>query len=260
VGAQVTNVSTEVIILAQGTQSRLGHAHGLKQLLPLPACGGMSIMGRTAIQCRSFVTRDDIVMVTWPEVAMGLRASSHPWSWPADRVVTLPDPGNSSLKGIARYLESRAAHGDRPVDDSRTVVLMGDVVYSWACLEALFQAAGDWGFVGTPDLSASGGEIWGVGWSWDAETHMMVRLRDALLRHPPFEEDYQPGQLRRWISGWRRGDIATHTENLRRTGHYTDIADYTHDIDIPAHLTLLPWLSESASADDRQHGLDWSRR
>lgn len=241
---------TKVIILAQGTQSRLGHAHGLKQLLPLPACEGMPIMGRTAIQCLAFTASDDIHIVTWPEVS----TSETMPAWTLTRVVTLGDPGNSSLKGIARYLESK----HRAVRGASTVVLLGDVVYSWACLKALFHASYDWGFVGTPDLSAAGGELWGVGWSHDAEGHMMVRLRDALLRHPPFEEDYQPGQLRRWISGWLRGDIVTHVEKLRRIGHYTDISDYTHDIDIAAHLTLLPWLSESAAADDSANGPSWS--
>jgi hypothetical protein len=180
-----------------------------------------------------------------------------------ERVVTLSDPGNSSLKGIARYLEADPGvlHApparSRPDRVARTVVLLGDVVYSWSCLEALFRASRDWGFVGTPELSNSSGELWGVAWSRNVEGHMIASLRDALIHHPPFAEDYQPGQLRRWISGWNRGDLTEHVEKLRRNGHYIDIADYTHDIDIPAHLAMLPWLSESAAADDAKHGLVW---
>jgi hypothetical protein len=248
--------STEVVILAQGTQSRLGRDVGFKQLLQLPACGGVQIMGRTITQCTSFVKPWDIMVVTWPEIWQEWSGSLPPRARPA--MMTLADPGNSSLKGIARYLECdlrRAGmFGPRP---DRTVVLLGDTVYSWECLSALFEAAADWGFVGTPDLSASSGELWGVAWHRSAEDRMLTELRDALARHPPFEGEYQPGQMRRWISGWRRGDIVNHVDKLRRHGHYTDISDYTHDIDIPAHITLLPWLSEAAAADDAQHGLVW---
>lgn len=253
----VVGPATEVIILAQGTQSRLGHAHGLKQLLPLPACDYMPIMGRTAVQCLSFVRSADITLLTWPEVLNGTMPS-----WTIPRIVTLPDPGNSSLKGISRYLEQSGRIYDDPPTSrsdqpSRTVVLLGDVIYSWACLEAIFRAARGWGFVGTPDLSAGGGEIWGVAWSHNFEGHMIGGLRGAMLRHPPYADNYQPGQLRRWISGSRRGDIIRHSAELRQNGHYIDIADYTHDIDTPDHLTLLPWLSESAADDDRKHGLVW---
>jgi hypothetical protein len=254
------NAATEVIILAQGTQSRLGHAHGLKQLLPLPACDGIPIMGRTVLQCLEFTWMEHVQIVSWPEVEEMMSSTMPGWAMPS--VVTLSDPGNSALKGIARYLESkhRSARGDLPgLGCARTVVLLGDVVYSWACLETLFLASRDWGFVGTPDLSGSGGELWGIAWSHDAEACMIVSLRDALLRHPPFEEDYQPGQLRRWISGSRCGDITTHVEELRRTGHYVDISDYTHDIDVPDHLAMLPWLSESAATDDAKHGVTWGR-
>ncbi len=245
----------EVIILAQGTQQRLGRQHGPKQLLGLPACGGVPIMCRTVRQVFSLSDWWPTI-VTWAHVRIvGL-------SWPIDsgRRTVMPayfellDPGNSSLKGIARYLEQRERSGRRY---DRTIVLLGDVVYSWACLGAIWQMSNTYGFVGTSDISSGGGELWGVAWEREFDSRMMADLRDALLRHPPFEDAYQPGQLRRWITGWQRGDITDHVAKYRRTGSYVDIDDYTHDIDIPHDLVLLPELSVAAAADDAKHGMSW---
>lgn len=241
----------EVIILAQGTQSRLGNQHGFKQLLPLPACGHVALLMRTLRQLAHRDYGGRVAIVGWDRMSTMVRDFT-PTNLDC-RWIELPQPGNSSLKGIARYLEARSGWS------GNTVVLLGDVIYSWACLEALFTSSWKWGFVGTPDLSSSGGELWGLAWTRANENAMLASLRDALLRHPPFEDEYQPGQLRRWISGWSRGDIATHVRKLRANGHYTDISDYTHDIDIPAHLALIPWLSEAAAADDLAHGIDWNK-
>jgi hypothetical protein len=176
--------------------------------------------------------------------------------WPVYTVsVELPEPGNSALKGIARYLELREAQGRRY---QRTIVLLGDVVYSWDCLEAIWEASTGYGFVGTKNLSLSKGELWGVGWSRVFEDWMMTNLRDALLRHPPFDDDYEPHQLRRWISGIQRGDMADHVARLKRSGHYVSIDDYTHDMDIPHDLVLLPDLSVAAAEDDAKHGVVWT--
>jgi hypothetical protein len=247
-------MNVEVIILAQGTQQRLGSQHGLKQLLPLPACGGMPILGRTLRQVQRLLHPAAVTVVATDALFLELGQRAHEYMTLV-RGVELAYPGNSSLKGISRYLE--AFSESRESRSDHTIVLLGDVVYSWACLEALIEMAADWGFVGSPDLCASAGELWGVAWNLAQEGVMLVSLRDALLRHPPFEDEYQPGQMRRWISGWRRGAIEDHVEKLRRTGHYTDIADYTHDIDLPADVTLLPWLSEAAAADDAKYGITW---
>jgi hypothetical protein len=241
-------MTTEVIILAQGTQKRLGMAHGYKQLLKLPACGGVPIMERTIRQLHrgepgvapTVVCTGDLTRSMSFHVAVQARSYE------------LPDPGNSSLKGIARYLELR---GDQPPD--RTVVLFGDVVYSWACLEQLLKFSENYGFAGTANLSASGGELWGVAWAREFDDEMMRELRDALLRHPPFGDEYQPGQMRRWITGWRRGNIVNHVRDLALRGHYAAIDDYTHDIDLPSDIALLPELSIAAAKDDADHGALW---
>lgn len=250
-------MTIEIIILAQGTQQRLRPYAGFKQLLPLPACGGVPLLCRTVrlvwVRCGIWPT---ITAVTWPDVR-GRSDIRFPHNGQnivvAPAYVPLADPGNSSLKGIARYLETR---GGRRYE--QTVVLLGDVVYSWACLDALWQIADGHGFVGTKDLASDRGEVWGVAWHRRHEDDMMSALRDALLRHPPFDDNYQPGQMRRWITGWARGDLRDHVAKHRALGRYADIDDYTHDIDVPHDLALLPELSAAAASDDEAHGMSWT--
>lgn len=254
----------EVIILAQGNQSRLRGMSGYKQMLPLPRCGNIPIIGRTIQQlCRFLDPAAVITTVGWPKMGIPT-VETLSGELPTCRGVTLPDPGNSSLKGISRYLEHRGVSHNFDA----TIVLLGDVVYSWACLNAIMGCAmrtgatsrhgASWGFVGTSDLNASGGELWGVAWAKQHDVHMLGSLADALLRHPPFEDEYQPGQMRRWMSGWKRGDVAEHRDTLAEWGHYLAVDDYTRDIDLPSHVAQIPALSELAAADDAAHGMLWN--
>lgn len=262
-------MSTEVIILAQGTQSRMGRDVGYKQLLPLPHCAGVPILVRTLMQIQSMFERSRISVVTWHDIMQALDApcQNEPWrhvlrstcvaASASVHHVELADPGNSSLKGIARYLENR---GDLTANwTESTIVLLGDVVYSWACLASLRVMADRCGFVGTTNLSSSGGELWGVAWHRRHRDGMLAELRDALLRHPPFDDTYQPGQLRRWLVGWRRGDVSDAVTRLTHAGHYRPIDDYTMDVDLPQHIPLLEAASRAAAIDDEQHDLVWSR-
>jgi hypothetical protein len=242
-------MSTEIIILAQGTQQRLGMQHGYKQLLPLPACGGVSLIARTLRQVTTLFVEPAIAIVGWESLCRDLRLERYTASFHE-----LANPGNSSLKGVARYLETQ------PVDrgHERTIVLLGDVVYSWECLVTLMAMTTAFGFAGTRDLGPSAGELWGVAWGAAYGDRMQADLRDALLRHPPFEDEYQPGQLRRWIVGWRRGDLAAHVQTLRRRGAYRDVDDYTMDVDLPHHIPALGPASIAAAEDDARHGITWS--
>jgi hypothetical protein len=248
---------TEIVILAQG--QRLG-AHGLAPLQPLPYCGGVPVLCRTIRQVNLLQAGSPDGMwwpkvVTWGDVKVAT-------SWPNEDgrfTVTpsydvLPEPGNSALKGIARYLELR---DHRIFRYDRTIILLGDVVYSWACLRAIWEMSKIAGFVGTRNLALEKGELWGVAWSRALEDRMMSDLRDALLRHPPLDDGYHHSQLRRWISGWRRGDLSDHIAKLRKVDAYVDIDDYTHDIDAASDLVLLPELSSVAASDDAQHNVQW---
>jgi hypothetical protein len=249
-------MTTEVIILAQGTQKRLGPGAGYKQLLPLPACGNVSILVRTIRQLdlydraqRDLGSRAHITLLTWRDLYQAMDGLPDL----EEDMIQLPDPGNSSLKGIARYLELRGA---KHYFDAR-IVLLGDVVYSWKCLDALWSMSMNAGFVGTSNVSGDAGELWGVAWCREHEETMLTDLRDGLLRHPPFEDEYQPGQLRRWITGMRRGELALHVASLAHRGRYTAIDDYTMDVDVPSHIPKLAPASVAAAKDDAVHGLTW---
>lgn len=254
---------THVIILAQGRQTRLPALPVAKQLLPLPACNGTPILYRTMRQLWHLLpgvkTLDDrVTVVSWLPVMERLQFEAVTIGDDAryfPEVDTLSDPGNSSLKGIARYLEQRTSAVDRSEErwgwrprHDRTVVLLGDVVYSWACLRAILSDRELFAFCGTSDISPSGGELWGVSWAIGQESLMRAALEVALKKHPPFT-DYQPGQMRRWM--W-----AIHPE-FQTTRSYTAIDDYTRDIDLPEHVDGIPALSALAAADDAANGVTW---
>jgi hypothetical protein len=255
----------EIVILAQGAQRRLGNHAGPRQLLPLPSCGGAPILSRTLRQLGEMYLQESAAhprdLPSAPVVTVVAESSLTDAlfkvaKWPIYTAsVELPVPGNSALKGIARYLELRESQGHRY---QRTIVLLGDVVYSWDCLLEIWDMSQKYGFVGTKNLSLSKGDLWGAGWSRPYEDWMLTNLRDALLRRPPFDDDPEPSQLRRWISGMQRGDLADHIVRLRWAAHYADADDYTHDIDVAHDLVLLPELSSLAAKDDAEHGVFWT--
>ena len=270
---------TNVIILAQGEQKRLPNLVQPKQMLRLPACADTPILYRTLAQVsmlcpelapHTWTTGTLVSVVSWLPLAEQIMRDTLPVAKNRAMSVeaaTLLDPGNSSLKGLSRFLAARACESDRW---ERTVVLLGDVVYSWACLRALLDYQLDGcRFVGTRDLSESGGELWGITWK-DGRPASGIDdcIRRALARHPSFQA-YQPGQLRRilWetpIAGNRSEDprINMVLAELAAYGAtalpwYKAIDDYTRDIDVPKHLETIDTLSEAACADDKENGLVW---
>ena len=259
-----------VIVLAQGQQKRLPELTHPKHLLRLPRCGGATILERTLRQVWT-ITPDDtqVTVVGWESHRAwvdGLQGATTPPVWASDlRTVQLRDPGNSSLKGVWRFLDDVGLTVGLANPAKTTVVLLGDVVYSWDCINALLiypTHPSSYRFVGTSDLSASGGEIWGINWDGDSHRTMVRHLANALRKHPPFSE-YQPGQLRRWL--WETADslpggfltYAHVVEQRTASGHYIPCDDYTRDIDVPEHVDALPELSELAAQDDVKYGVVW---
>ncbi len=260
-------MNTRVIILAQGEQRRLPDLTVAKQMLPLPACGNVPILHRTLRQLAAFAPLpDDGILVahviTWEPLATDLMGFQLPTPSPSWLLctTTLEKPGNSSLRGMAQ-VTALPGGGSSPSRE-RTIVLLGDVVYSWACLRALFDPVVTFRFVGTSDLSRSDGELWGVAWHPEVNLQMRWGLKEALSHHPPFAA-YQPGQLRRWLwamtlPGWPPpSGYVPLDEVARKAPWYRAVDDYTRDIDIMEHVEALPALSELAAADDREHFVLW---
>ncbi len=264
-------MKTNVIILAQGSQKRLPNLPVAKQMLPLPHCNGVPIMYRTVRQCWKLLAvtpetlgETAISIITWSQLAdqitrqcIPVEVSPHVRALYHPQLRTLADPGNSSLKGIERYLRTFAGEVVS-FNADRTVVLFGDVVYSWQCLGAIF-AGSHWhfGFVGTSDLSTSGGELWGIQWMRSAQHNMLECLNAALKKHPPFDSNYQCGQMRRWL--WAVDDTmrAMLGPAFEPRNWYKVVDDYTRDIDLPEHVDLLSQLSYEAMADDLTNGVTW---
>lgn len=260
--------TTHVIILAQGEQKRLPNLLGYpKQAVRLPWCGDTPLMARTLRQVRILDASARVTAIAGPMLQGILEQASPPDSV---EFVQLPAPGNSSLKGIARYLEGTGYGSDHDRDMERVVVLLGDVVYSWQCLQVLLGVVEVSGaqapvrFVGTRDLTSSTGELWGIAWERVGAPGMLNGLSSALEHHPPFD-DYQPGQLRRWLwemngrrGPWRSPDLDCSPSVLAETGGYVAIDDYTRDIDLPEHIEMIPGISASAYHDDLKYGLVWT--
>lgn len=276
---------TRVFILAQGQQRRLPTLEIPKQMLKLPACNNTRIIDRTLCQLAMLLpgvqvarSVDEYVDTSFAHVTVicGGMLADHVGDplgkrrvWEATQRVLhiddleLHDPGNSSLKGIHRTFVWQDFWNRPRREQDQTIVLLGDVVYSWECLEKIIAAPlyrqGDVRFVGTKDLDPGHGELWGLTWCWSRTTMMRAALDDAMARHPPYA-DYQPGQMRRWLWAVDRceglfGDGFPARERTRSWFQACD--DYTRDIDLPKHVELLGELGELAAADDREHGLHW---
>lgn len=277
-------MKTHVTILAQGSQRRMGALPVAKQHLPLPACRNTPILDRTIRQLYKLLGIGDddkhdvtglpnsLITVVCPVVmseryvrsGVGVDLPNTTikgvnWRYYPD-TCTLADPGNSSLKGIQRYWDlPLSAKPNRPTD--RWVVLLGDVVYSWACLRAILDVGPPWcsRFVGTSDLSRSGGELWGLSWTWEANEAMKAALAAAVAQHPPFE-DYQPGQMRRWLwhlNASRPSNPKPGTDPDLSVAWYTAIDDYTMDVDLPDQIPALGEVSIRAEEDDAREGVTW---
>jgi hypothetical protein len=275
-------VTTHVIILAQGAQTRLPMfelPHTPKQLvcLQIPVATGIhkygvSILTRTLRQLALLLANEVHVttVVGWPSIAE--HYAKHPVIVSSEdgqthfgvgtrltvrympEFVSLPDPGNSSLRGLGEYFDLKRERTGTVLSSDRCVVLLGDVVYSWDCMRMLLDPAAAIRFVGTSDLSTSGGELWGIAWD-TSRTVMLETLREALARHPKVDDVYQCGQMRRWW--WAVRDVAIAACLPAEERGYMVCDDYTFDLDKPADIRLLSERAPEVEADDRRNGVTW---
>lgn len=175
--------------------------------------------------------------------------------------LSFESPRNSSLRGIADTLSALDADGDLPSDrkglDLQIVVLFGDTIYSWACLREILRCGRECGhtFTVSPDLSRSEGEVWGLSWCNRDDLLMTRALADALRKHPPVNDTYQAGQMRRWLFELCDGDLDEMAEHASCVPNGECPDDYTRDIDLPGHVNLLPQLASQALIDDERNGL-----
>lgn len=254
-------MTTHVIILAQGSQTRLPGLRIPKQLLDLVVPGPIAPVwrgnGSVSVHKISILERTFQMLVAMPATAyvtvVGGATIVSAVSAIGRHVafgMTLNDPGNSSLKGahqvLANQCDPDVCAADCRWQADRTAILLGDTVYSWKCLREILSPR-PIAFVGTGDLGRSEGEIWGISWNRDQDEVMRRAREAALADHPPAHfTEYQPGQLRRWL--WAHCNFDRTPVTPYRD--YYEVDDYTRDIDIPTHLELLPALARAAYEDD----------
>ena len=211
-----------VIIMAQGQQTRLPSLDQPKQKLTIDEVlysgrvyRPISILHRIINQV---VERGPHPFVIGPQ-ELELE------TYQKGLVYTLVDPGECILSGI---LASQLLFGEE-----RTVILLGDVVYSNAAMERVLSCDLPLFFAGTETISPSEGEIFAFGFSRSVQRQVTEALRKSpCLDHQGAHVDYkgQPGHLRQLI------------RTLRNNGAVVDylvIDDWTNDIDTEEDLRLL---------------------
>ena len=212
----------KTIIMAQGCQRRLKHVlDHPKQLLKV---GDETILSRTIrLVWEPHYGNPDVAVIGWPELldtVFGV-AELH----------TFNEPGNCILEGIA---------GCRLLfDKERTVILLGDVVYSRAAIEAIYADERPVFAAGSSDLTSSTGELYAFSFTREWEANV-VRLLHTRSCFGTLHKKYQPGHLRELYRALK----SYYGES------YLTIDDYTTDIDTEEDLETFGALVEKALADD----------
>lgn len=214
------------IILAQGEQRRLQDLGYPKHALQV---GDESILGRTT---RLLDERG------WPMTVIGPPTLRSCVALHGARLITLARPGFCVLDALANIPH---------LFDQRTVVLLGDVVWSRDALDRTLSCRRDLFFAGQPGpifvgvpSAANVRELFAVGFSEYEHDLVKQLVFDAPCRKGSYDVN-GPGHLRNLLSAACRflaGDLLL------------AIDDWTDDIDTAADLTTkLPLLSQKVRAD-----------
>src|SRR5262245_19328413 len=204
----------KILIMAQGCQHRLdGVLDFPKHFLDIQ---GEPLIGRTLRLLRHHAI-DDITVIAPATGAWEDLCARH-----GVRLVTQPDPGRCILDGIHNITDQWNHTG-------RTIILMGDVVYSRAALQIILADSRPIGFAGRPTASritlCPHAELFAVGLEPTAYDRILGCLEDTDFR----QEEVFPGKfgllwgLYFQLAGARQV----------RPDLFSTIDDYTDDIDDP---------------------------
>lgn len=243
-----------ILILCQGQQRRLPDLKHPKHLLEV---GGEPIVMRTLRMLGGLgVTRAAVYHHPGGEdLADAVHMRNRPFEAthppPYSYSMSLRDPGSCIVDGILG-----AVH----LQEGRHVVLLGDVVWSWAALEKVLADKRPIVFAGTPVLSASEGEVFALAFDDPQEvgnlcTTCPCRVDGSRVRS---FMNQQGGHLRRllwWTQEVKRLRV---TARARQTWHpdvYLPIEDWTNDVDTPADVARLPELARLAELEERERSM-----
>jgi len=234
--------ATKIVIMAQGEQRRLAALGHPKHLLMV---GGELILWRTVRLVREFLGADVAITV------IGLPAHAASCALLNVELVTLEDPGFCVLDGML----AAQKHWGR--DRDRTLVILGDVVFSRQALRAIVTDTRPLVFAGTTDVSRSLGEIFAT--SFVDRQDMLDALATCPCRvgHNGRRTVHYPraqgGHLRRllWWAMERRQLRPIVQQHTWHPDLFQPVDDWTDDIDTPGDLTRLPELESHVRSDAR---------
>lgn len=232
-------MTANVLVMAQGEQRRLANLGHPKHLIEV--CGE-TILGRTLRLARAHLPEAVCHVIGLPAHQAVCR--SH-----GAELHTLAAPGTCILDGII----GSSSWWNRP---GRSIVLLGDVVFSRAAMASVIADQRPLVFAGTTDVSASTGELFAASWTDHQDTGELLRTAPCRVRPRSGERLCYPrqqgGHLRRllwWAQDRRRLKLPA-PQLTWAPELYLPIDDWTDDIDTQADLAELPKLELHAMSED----------
>lgn len=224
-------MTSSVVVLAQGRQTRFTSLTYPKCLIRV---GGETLLMRTL----RLIPGREANLIVPPDLTA--RAESPvlfpPGTW-AFR--SLNEPGYCVLDGLiqTKDLWSR---------DGRTIILLGDVCYSRATIDAVFSDSRDCVFFGSPDLSRTGGELYALafdhGW-----VEYLYGVSGSMPCRAIKHTVAQPGHLRNVLWDVQDGvGLSVMSPDAR---YYRIIDDFTTDFDTDEDLAQIPGLERALTEE-----------
>lgn len=228
-----------VLLMCQGEQRRLAQLGQPKQLVEI---NGEPMLARTARLVRQQWSDAEITVIgggAFGHAALAAKIGHR----------MLADPGRCIIEGILASRDLWATR-DASATPGRTVILLGDVIWSRAALGRLLaDFSHALRFAGTSDLSSSRGEVFGV--SFDDPAFVVDLAATCPCRRANRSFALQQGGHLRRLLWWAQHRLGLVPQDDRTWCHqlYQVVDDYTDDLDTPADLARLPELEAADRAE-----------
>jgi hypothetical protein len=204
-----------ILVMAQGQSTRMRSILGKGVPKHTIDIGGWSVLERTLWMLSGGGDNFDVTVIGPHKLREYLP------QWHGAKQIELLQPGLCILQGIEQVREMWSK-------DDRTVILLGDVIYSIACLERLITATMPVTFAGTRYVNGACGELFGMSFGQDGVGIVTETLARRLCTD--HGGTGQPGHLRLIMPELVRYDMSC---------EYAIIDDYTDDLDEPIDVEFV---------------------